>query len=309
LVLTERNDHLDTLAARLSGVVPHVVLLRGGMGRKESQSVADRLAQIHPKEERVLLATGKYIGEGFDDPRLDTLFVTLPISWRGTVAQYAGRLHRLYDGKREVRVYDYADLDVPMLARMFDRRCRGYEAVGYTIVLPGNAIPGWPASVPLPAELEWKRDYAASVRRLVRDGVDAPLGSLFVDAARPFPLHAEGVERARSATEAFLYRRLETLAGTQGRFRLNAGLPIPFDESSTMEVDLLCDDARIAVELDGAQHLADPAAYRRDRRKDTLLQENGYLVLRFLAEDVSKDLDSVLDAILRALANRRQQSR
>src|SRR5256885_12655360 len=76
----------------------------------------------------VILATGKYIGEGFDDPRLDTLFLTLPVSWRGTIAQYVGRLHRLYDGKRDVRVYDYADLNVPMLARMFDRRCRGYEA-------------------------------------------------------------------------------------------------------------------------------------------------------------------------------------
>jgi very-short-patch-repair endonuclease len=276
------------------------------MGRKEAESAADRLAEIRSDEERVLLATGKYIGEGFDDPRLDTLFVTLPISWRGTVAQYAGRLHRLHEGKHEVRVYDYADLDVAMLARMFDRRCRGYEAVGYTIVLPGSAIPGWPASVPLPADPEWKRDFAASVRRLVRDGVDPPLGNLFVDAARPLPLQAESVERARSATEAFLYRRLETLAGTRARFQLNARLPIPFDQLSTMEVDLLCRDARVVIELDGAQHLADPAAYRRDRRKDRLLQENGYLVLRFLAEDVCKDLDSVLDAILRALVHRRQ---
>ena len=70
------------------------------------------------------------------------MFLTLPVSWRGTVAQYAGRLHRLYDGKREVRIYDYADLNVPMLARMFDRRCRGYEAIGYTILLPASAIPG-----------------------------------------------------------------------------------------------------------------------------------------------------------------------
>ena len=72
-----------------------------------------------------------------------------------------------------------------------------------------------------------------------------------------------------------------------------------------MEVDLLCDDARVAVELDGAQHLTDPAAYRRDRRKDQLLQENGYIVLRFLAEDLAKDLDTVLDAILRSLVHRR----
>ncbi len=276
------------------------------MGRKKTEAVAERLARIPRDEARVLLATGKYIGEGFDDPRLDTLFVTLPVSWRGTVAQYAGRLHRLYEGKREVRIYDYADLEVPMLARMFDRRCHGYEAVGYTIVLPAGAVPGWPADVPLPADPSWKRDYAASVRRLVRDGIDPPLATLFVEAARPLSPDAEGVERARSATEAFLYRRLQTLAGTAGRFRLNAGLSIPFDGSSGMEVDLLCGDSRVVVELDGAQHLADPAAYRRDRRKDQLLQENGYFVLRFLAEDVSKDLDTVLDAILRALANRRQ---
>jgi superfamily II DNA or RNA helicase/very-short-patch-repair endonuclease len=306
LVLTERNEHLDALAARLSGSARHLVVLRGGMGRKETEAVAERLAHIPHDEERVLLATGKYIGEGFDDPRLDTLFVTLPVSWRGTVAQYVGRLHRLCDGKREVRVYDYADLDVPMLARMFDRRCRGYEAVGYTIVLPAGAIPGWPADVPLPADPAWKRDYAASVRRLVRDGVESPLAMLFVDAARPLSPDAEGVERARSATEAFLYRRLQTLAGTAGRFRLNAGLPIPFDGFSGMEVDLLCDNPRLVIELDGAQHLGDPVAYRRDRRKDRLLQENGYLVLRFLAEDVAKDLDAVLDAILRLLVHRRQ---
>ena len=169
----------------------------------------------------MILATGKYVGEGFDDPRLDTLFLTLPVSWRGTIAQYAGRLHRLYDGKREVRVYDYADLNVPMLARMFDRRCRGYEAIGYTILLPASAIPGWPADVVLPSDPVWKRDYSGSVRRLVRDGVDAPLASLFVHAARTVPPDAEGADRARSATEAFLYRRLETLAETKGRFRLN----------------------------------------------------------------------------------------
>jgi very-short-patch-repair endonuclease len=222
------------------------------------------------------------------------------------VAQYVGRLHRLYDGKREVRVYDYADLNVPMLARMFDRRCRGYEAVGYTIVVPASAIPGWPVDVPLPSDPVWKRDYAASVRRLVRDGVDVPLASLFVAAARPIPSDADGANRARSASEAFLYRRLETLSETRSRFRLNADLPIPFDGSGRMEVDLLCADARVAIEVDGALHLADPAAYRRDRRKDHLLRENDYLVLRFLAEDLGKELDSVLDTILRSLRSRRR---
>ena len=127
----------------------------------------------------------------------------------------------------------------------------------------------------------------------------------FEDAARPLAPDAEGVDRARSATEACLDQRLQTLEVTAGRFRLNAGLPIPFDGSSGMEVDLLCDKPRVVIELDGPQHLGDPVAYRRDRRKDQLLQENGYLVLRFLAEDVAKDLNAVLDTILRAFANRR----
>lgn len=304
LVLTERNDHLDRLADGLAERIRHLVVLRARMGKKQRQAVAERLAEIPREEARVLLATGKYVGEGFDDPRLDTLFLTLPVSWRGTIAQYAGRLHRLCDGKREVRIYDYADLNVPMLARMFDRRCRGYEAVGYQLVLPASAIPGWRADVALPSDPLWKRDYAASVRRLVRDGVDSPLANLFVHVARTVARDAEGADRARSATEAFLYRRLQSLADTKDRFRLNAALPIAFDGSGSLEVDLLCEDARVAVELDGAQHLADPAAYRRDRRKDQLLQENGYLVLRFLAEDVGKELDLVLDAILRSLTRR-----
>src|SRR5262247_373361 len=151
-------------------------------------------------------------------------------------------------------------------------------------------------------------DVAGSVRRLIRDGVDRPLASLFVHAARTMPEDAEGAARARSASEAFLYRRLDTLNETNGRFRLNVALPIPFDGFGTLEVDLLCADARVAIELDGGRHLADPVAYRRDRRKDRLLQENGYFVLRFLAEDVGKELDAVLDAILRVLVRRRHQA-
>ncbi len=305
LVLTERTGHLDLLAQALEPHIRHVVVLRAGMGGKQRKDVAARLAAIPPDEERVVIATGKLVGEGFDDPRLDTLFLTLPVSWRGTVAQYAGRLHRLCDGKKEVRIYDYADLEAPMLARMFDRRCRGYEAIGYTVVLPASAIPGWPVDVVLPADPVWKRDYSGSVRRLVRDGVDAPLASLFVHTTRAVQADAEGAARARSATEAFLFRRLETLAGTKGRFRLNERLPIAFDASGALEADLLCADARLVVELDGAQHLGDAEAYRRDRRKDRLLQESGYLVLRFLAEDVGRNLDDVLDAILRGLGRRR----
>jgi superfamily II DNA or RNA helicase len=93
--------------------------------------VQGQLAAIPPHEERLLLATGRYIGEGFDDARLDTLFLTLPVSWRGTLVQYTGRLHRLHPGKTEVRIFDYVDRDVPMLLRMFQRRLRGYRAIGY----------------------------------------------------------------------------------------------------------------------------------------------------------------------------------
>ena len=114
--------------------------------------------------------------------------------------------------------------------------------------------------------------------------MDSPLAQLFVHAVRPVLPDADGLARARSATEAFLFRRLESLSETRGRFALNTPLPIAFDGSGVLEVDLLCAEARVAVELDGAQHLSDPVAYRRDRRKDQLLQENGYFVLRFLAD-------------------------
>ncbi len=304
LVLTERTAHLQQLAERLSPDIAHVITLQGGMGRKELRTALDLLARVPNAAGRVILATGRFIGEGFDDSRLDTLFLALPVSWRGTIAQYAGRLHRLHEGKREARIYDYADLNVPLLARMFDRRCRGYEALGYTILLPASAIPGWPVQVPLPIDPEWKKDYAASVRRLVRDGVEAPLANLFVHAARSPCSPVAGAAGARSASEAFLYRRLETLPETAGRFGLNVALPIPFDGWGRMEVDLLCPEAGIVIELDGPQHLADAEAYRRDRRKDALLQHNGYFVLRFLAEDIGKHLNAVLDAILAALVHR-----
>ncbi len=274
------------------------------MRRKPLAAAMDLLKTIPAGEGRVIIATGRCVGEGFDDSRLDTLFLTMPVSWRGTVAQYVGRLHRLHDGKRVVQVYDYADLDVPMLSRMFDKRCTGYEAVGYAVLLPASALPGWPADVPLPIAPQWKQDYAASVKRLIRDGVDQPLAQLFVHVARPLVPDTEGADRARSASEAFIFRRFETLPESTGRFRLNARLPIPFDDRGEMEIDLLCETAKVVIEIDGMQHLGDATAYRRDRRKDALLQAHGYFVLRFLADDLGKHLDSVLDTVLRTLASR-----
>ncbi len=300
LVLTERVDHLETLTDGLRASSVEIVCLQGGMGNRALKSALARAAEFVPG--RVLLATGRFIGEGFDNARLDSLFLTMPVSWRGTISQYVGRLHRLHENKREVLVYDYADLDVPMLSRMFDRRCRAYEAAGYSISLPASTAPGWPASVQLPADGSWKQRYSASVRRLLRDGVDETLAELFSTISGPVPLAGSNTPRARSASEAFLFRRLQSMPETKDRFRLNAHLPIPFCQEGHMEVDFLDPASRLVVELDGSQHLADREAYRRDRRKDALLQEHGYVVLRFLAEDLGLRLDSVLDGILRALA-------
>jgi superfamily II DNA or RNA helicase len=305
LVLTERTEHVAVLSDLIRPHTPHVIILQGGLGRKALREAMARLTAIPDDQSRVVIATGRFVGEGFDDPRLDTLFLTMPVSWRGIIAQYAGRLHRLHDGKREVRIHDFADLDIPMLSRMFDRRCSGYEAVGYTILLPASALPGWPTEVPLPIDPVWKTDYAASVRRLIRDGVDAPLGNLFLTASHPTDDHA----RARSASEAFLFRRLQSLPETTGLFRLNVKLPIPFDGWSEMEIDLFSADLNLAIEIDGPQHFSDPAAYRSDRRKDALLQENGCHILRFLAGDLGKHLDATLDAILRAVAHLRGKTR
>jgi len=134
VVITERTAHLETIAKRLERFARHVVVLRGGQSEKQRRDIAARLAAIPHAEERVIVATGRYLGEGFDDSRLDTLFLTMPIAWKGTLAQYAGRLHRLNDAKREVIIYDYADMGVPVLARMAAKRRVGYQAIGYKVL-------------------------------------------------------------------------------------------------------------------------------------------------------------------------------
>jgi superfamily II DNA or RNA helicase len=137
LLPTGRTEHLAVFAKELAGVVKNVLVLRGGLGRKQRRNIAAQIAAISDNEERVILATGSYIGEGFDDARLDTLFLAMPISWKGTLQQYVGRLHRLHDNKRVVEVYDYVDPNVRMLARMYERRLRECLDMGYRILDPG----------------------------------------------------------------------------------------------------------------------------------------------------------------------------
>jgi superfamily II DNA or RNA helicase len=132
LVLSGRTDHVEWLGARLREHTERVFVLKGGMGSKQRAKTAQEFTETETLP-RVIVATGSYIGEGFDDSRLDTLFLAMPISWRGTLQQYVGRLHRLHDSKKVVEVYDYVDSSIPMLARMFEKRLRGYKALGYSI--------------------------------------------------------------------------------------------------------------------------------------------------------------------------------
>ncbi len=135
VLLTERREHLEMLAELLAKRVAHVFVMKGGMGKKQRKLLTDQIANLPANQSRVILATGRYLGEGFDDERLDTLFLALPISWRGTLTQYAGRLHRLNTNKKEVIIYDYVDFEVPVLARMHGKRRAGYRAIGYKIEL------------------------------------------------------------------------------------------------------------------------------------------------------------------------------
>jgi superfamily II DNA or RNA helicase len=131
ILLTERKDHLEYFAEHLRSFVHHLVVLQGGMTKKARGRAVQQLATIPDTAERLVLATGRYIGEGFDDARLDTLFLAMPISWKGTLIQYSGRLHRHHPSKAEVRIYDYVDRQVPMLLRMFEKRLATYRAIGY----------------------------------------------------------------------------------------------------------------------------------------------------------------------------------
>jgi superfamily II DNA or RNA helicase len=139
ILLTERKDHLAFFAERLRGFVKHLIVLQGGKTEKERRASGAALAAIPDDVERLVLATGRYIGEGFDDARLDTLFLALPISWKGTLVQYTGRLHRPHPRKTDVRIFDYVDLTVPMLLKMFERRLRAYRAIGYEQEKPAES--------------------------------------------------------------------------------------------------------------------------------------------------------------------------
>ena len=131
IIISERMSHIERLAELLSDAADNVIILSGQGTAKAKKELLERVRCLPKEQSLILLATGKYAGEGFDEPRLDTLFLTMPISWSGTLSQYVGRLHREYEGKKNVQIYDYIDLGVPMLGNMYKKRLRGYAGLGY----------------------------------------------------------------------------------------------------------------------------------------------------------------------------------
>lgn len=134
IILTNRTAHVSALAEKLKATIKNVISLTGIGTTKEKREAMQRLQTIPDSEQLVIVATGKYVGEGFDYPRLDTLFLALPISWKGLLTQYAGRLHREYEGKKDVRIYDYIDIHEPICDSMYRKRLKGYAAIGYKTI-------------------------------------------------------------------------------------------------------------------------------------------------------------------------------
>lgn len=134
LILTERVEHVELLEKQFKGFAKNIIVLKGGLKKSEEKERLNRLEILNRgNEEHIIIATGKYIGEGFDHARLDALFLTMPLSWKGTLEQYVGRLHRIHDEKTKVKVYDYVDYKEPTLQRMFEKRLKGYKSLGYQI--------------------------------------------------------------------------------------------------------------------------------------------------------------------------------
>lgn len=139
MILTERREHLEILAKLLEGKVEVLFQLHGGVRQKARREAFEKIKDCPDDCRRVILATGSYIGEGFDAPRLDILFLTMPSSFKGKIVQYAGRLHRYHKDKQDIRIYDYVDANVSILARMYQRRLKTYKMLDYKVETNGNA--------------------------------------------------------------------------------------------------------------------------------------------------------------------------
>jgi len=186
LVLSDRLSHIDLLENALKERIPNLVVLTGGKSTTERKQQLEQVASVPADQPLVIIATGKYVGEGFDEPRLDTLFLAMPFSWEGTLEQYTGRLHRLHDGKDEVLIYDYVDVYVARLENMYARRVKGYSAIGYgakcegVIPVEGNIVYDGSSFLPVFSTdlLSAKREIVIVSPYLTRNRVAKMIGLL-----------------------------------------------------------------------------------------------------------------------------------
>ncbi len=171
IILTARTAHVDLLTEQCRIICPNVIRLVGNDSAKVKREVMSKLSAISADEPLVVVATGKYVGEGFDLPRLDTLMLALPVSWKGLIAQYTGRLHRNYFGKTETRIYDYIDLRVPVCDSMYRKRLHGYKSVGYSIAVANEGLFAEPTTEsifdPTNFERPFHTDLASAKRSIV----------------------------------------------------------------------------------------------------------------------------------------------
>lgn len=159
IILTARTAHVDLLAEECRKICPNVIRLVGNDSAKVKREAMAQLSLIQADEPLVVVATGKYVGEGFDLPRLDTLMLALPVSWKGLIAQYTGRLHRNYPGKIETRIYDYVDLRVPICDSMYRKRLNGYKAVGYSIAVANEGLFAEPTAETIFDAINFERPF------------------------------------------------------------------------------------------------------------------------------------------------------
>ncbi|MBQ9604568.1 MAG: hypothetical protein IJR45_04045 [Firmicutes bacterium] len=169
LIMTKQREHAQKLYDRLKDKAKHVFLLQGGNGAKARSELRQKMLKVPENETMLIVATGQYIGEGFNYPRLDTLLLAMPISWSGNVEQYAGRLNRDFDSKKNVIIYDYIDGHIPMLERMYQKRLRTYKKIGFDIYSQTSEKNEETNSIFGPEEYAatFERDIRAAKKRII----------------------------------------------------------------------------------------------------------------------------------------------
>lgn len=200
IILTARTAHVDLLTNQCRKICQNVIRLVGNDSAKAKREVITQLNAIPANEPLVVVATGKYVGEGFDLPRLDTLMLALPVSWKGLIAQYTGRLHRNYPGKTETRIYDYIDLRVPVCDSMYRKRLHGYKSVGYSIAVVNEGLFAEPATETIFDSTNFERQFHNDLSTAKRSIVISTTRLRWKRAPRIIDLLATASQRGVSTT-------------------------------------------------------------------------------------------------------------